>query len=130
MRGIALAVMVVLATACFVPVGDPVCEIVRGRIVAGDGRTGQPCTLSVFAQRRERPDERLVSLGSREVKTGAGFSYRTFCPTANVHVTITCEGYVPYTSQTFLREQGTTCPSTIDLRSVTVEATPRATGSS
>jgi hypothetical protein len=109
----------VVSGACLI--GDRVCEIARGRIVAEDGRADLPCTLNVLMQPVGATDPRPIPLGPRAVKTGHDFSYRTFCPSAKLNVTIACEGYAPYESQTYFREQGAFCGPTIDIGTVTVK---------
>ncbi len=107
--------------ACFLPLGDPVCEIARGRIVAEDGHSGLPCRLNILMQPEGSQNRRPILRRPRAVTTGHDFSLQTFCPSAKLNVTIACEGYAPYESQTFDRQQGASCGPTIDLGTVTIK---------
>jgi hypothetical protein len=124
-----LSIVVALGAACegcLLPVGSQDCEIARGLLAAEDGRKGVACTMNVLVQpfAASHPDEiakRPIPLSPRSVKTGMTFHYRTYAPSAKLNVTIDCDGYRPYMSQAFVREQGTLCGPTIDLGTVTVE---------
>jgi len=113
-----LLAVALVGGGCFLPLGDRVCEVARGRIVAEDGRAGLPCTLNVLMQPEGATDKKPFALGPRAVTTGHDFSYRTFGPSGKVNVTIACEGYASYESQTFVRQQ---CGPTIDLGTVTIK---------
>jgi len=76
----------VVSAGCFLPLGDPVCEVARGKVIAEDGRVGVPCTLNLHMQRQGTSEQRPIPLGSRSVTTGHNFSYRTFCPSAKLNV--------------------------------------------
>jgi hypothetical protein len=128
MQRVLILAVALVGGGCFLPLGDRVCEMARGRIVAEDGHAGLPCTLNVFMQADGATDKRPFPLGPRAVTTGHDFSYRTFGPSGKLNVTIACDGYAPYESQTFVWEQAASCGPTIDLGTVTIKRpTDRAT---
>jgi hypothetical protein len=77
----------------------------------------QPFAASDPEAIRKRP----IRLGERTARTGRDFSYRTHCPEAKLTVSVQCEGYAPYLSQTLARHQGVFCGPTIELGTVEVQ---------
>ena len=112
---IAGAALGAACSGCFLPLGEPVCEIARGKVVAEDDRRRVPCSVEVLLQ---RPPLDPIPLGKREIRTDEAFSYRTFAPTGTVHVAVACDEYVAYTSEPFVRDQRAMCPPVIDVGTV------------
>jgi hypothetical protein len=91
-RFFAIVVFGTGAVAC-----DPVCDIVRIRPVASDGRHGVPCVFDL----QDAEAMALPYLGGPRGATGEVFLLRTYSPSGVYRVALKCEGYRPAFSQTF-----------------------------